>query len=64
MSAILPILVTTSEVICVPSTSSYESNSKKWTETATRREDRLDVPYCLLEVNTVSFLVFLTWPVK
>ena len=52
-SAILPILETTSKEIHIPSTSSYESNSKMWTETATRREDQLQVHPFLPEVTTL-----------
>lgn len=53
MSAIFPILETTSKEIHIPSTSSYESNSKLWTKTATRREDQLEVHPFLPEVTTL-----------
>lgn len=53
MSDILPILKTTSKEIYIPSTSSYESSSKMWTETATRREDQLEVHPFLPDVTTL-----------
>lgn len=53
MSDILPILKTTSKEIHIPSTSSYESSSKMWTETATRREDQLEVHPFLPDVTTL-----------
>ena len=53
MSDILPILETTSKEIHIPSTSSYESSSKMWTETATRREDQLEVHPFLPDITTL-----------
>lgn len=63
MPAIFPILETTSKETHIPSTSSYESNSKMWTETATRRPTRGSSIFARSN-HSISLLAILTWLVK